>query len=315
MADVKAQSLICAALRAFEPSIQIVGEEEETFDGDLGVDVSSLRRNLIDESSEFSPSAFSQQYTIKDLVVFVDPLDGTADFVNGHLESVTTLIGISFKGDPLIGILAHHYSGTKDEESLMFSPRVYFGIVGTSNMFCFDYSKVQNPADNPTLTIHGSLPEPDTQITLLLSRKGRPEENAPYFTQVEIGKYIMAGGAGFKILKILLGEGDAYAYFRGGLMSWDLLPGDVLLRCLGGRLTDMKGNELKYIMEDDYEKKGCIAGRTEKLFSQILQSVKSYQSTKEAQTQSEEKQMLWCIIMPWIVYLQAMISPLLLCQF
>ena len=35
---------------------------------------------------------------LSELVVFIDPLDGTREFVQGRLEAVQTLIGISWRG-------------------------------------------------------------------------------------------------------------------------------------------------------------------------------------------------------------------------
>ena len=34
----------------------------------------------------------------EDIVVFIDPVDGTREFVQGRLDSVQTLIGIAWRG-------------------------------------------------------------------------------------------------------------------------------------------------------------------------------------------------------------------------
>jgi 3'(2'), 5'-bisphosphate nucleotidase len=43
-------------------------------------------------------------------VVWVDPLDGTSDFVAGNLTAVTVLIGVSIKGVSRIGIVHNPFS-------------------------------------------------------------------------------------------------------------------------------------------------------------------------------------------------------------
>ena len=44
------------------------------------------------EKEEFS------KFNTRDAVVWIDPLDGTSDFVAGNLPAVTVLIGVSIKG-------------------------------------------------------------------------------------------------------------------------------------------------------------------------------------------------------------------------
>ena len=44
-----------------------------------------------------------------DLVVWVDPLDGTLSYVKNELDAVTTLIGLSNKNLPIAGIIGHPY--------------------------------------------------------------------------------------------------------------------------------------------------------------------------------------------------------------
>ena len=39
-----------------------------------------------------------QKVDLKDICVFIDPLDGTKEFTVGNLEGVITLIGISYRG-------------------------------------------------------------------------------------------------------------------------------------------------------------------------------------------------------------------------
>lgn len=41
--------------------------------------------------------------------MWVDPLDGTNDFVKGNLSAVTVLIGLSIDGIPKIGVVHHPF--------------------------------------------------------------------------------------------------------------------------------------------------------------------------------------------------------------
>ena len=66
----------------------------------------------VDEISEDDFETFNT----KDAVVWIDPLDGTSDFVKNNLPAVTVLIGLSIKGHSRLGIVHNPFS--EEDESL-----------------------------------------------------------------------------------------------------------------------------------------------------------------------------------------------------
>lgn len=72
-------------------------------------------------------------FNTKDAVVWIDPLDGTSDFVAGNLPAVTVLIGVSIKGYSRIGIIHNPFS---DEDQT--KGRTVFGTVehGAYRLYC-----------------------------------------------------------------------------------------------------------------------------------------------------------------------------------
>ena len=48
------------------------------------------------------------------LTVFVDPLDGTREFVEGRLPNVQSLIGVTYKGTPLMGAVGLPFPTTNE---------------------------------------------------------------------------------------------------------------------------------------------------------------------------------------------------------
>ena len=58
-----------------------------------------------------------EEFSSEDAVLFIDPLDGTAEFVNGNISAVTVLLGLSVKGIPKIGIIHNPFS-TNDSNSM-----------------------------------------------------------------------------------------------------------------------------------------------------------------------------------------------------
>ena len=61
---------------------------------------------------------------LSDITVFIDPVDGTREFVEGRLEAVTSLLGVSYRGRAVAGImgLPFHPSG---------QVQVVLGVVGS----------------------------------------------------------------------------------------------------------------------------------------------------------------------------------------
>ena len=46
-----------------------------------------------------------EEFSSKDAVLFIDPLDATSEFVIGNINAVTVLLGLTVKGIPKIGII------------------------------------------------------------------------------------------------------------------------------------------------------------------------------------------------------------------
>lgn len=48
---------------------------------------------------------FPDEFYEEDMVIWIDPLDGTQGFVQGHLNHITCLIGLAIGGRPRAGII------------------------------------------------------------------------------------------------------------------------------------------------------------------------------------------------------------------
>lgn len=87
------------------PNLKIIGEEGQS---DLNVPPEWL---VTDEDVEFLKNPCPQKYEnltdeqLNSLVLWVDPLDGTAEYTQGFLEHVTVLIGLSMNEEAIGGKL------------------------------------------------------------------------------------------------------------------------------------------------------------------------------------------------------------------
>ena len=137
IADIKVQKTIEECLSTLYPALNIQGEESkestDKVDAALKPDkITQQRRKFITQKllnenhksrmemienklrksygkDEIQDSLF-ETFSTKDAVVWIDPLDGTSDFVKGTLSAVTVLIGLSIKDKSRIGIVHSPYS-------------------------------------------------------------------------------------------------------------------------------------------------------------------------------------------------------------
>ncbi|KAJ8308505.1 hypothetical protein KUTeg_013379 [Tegillarca granosa] len=94
-ADRSAQRCIVASLHKQFPNVPVIGEED--------LDTQDLPADFLELSfdEDVLKCVCPDQYKDvkeEDIVIWVDPVDGTAEYTQGLLDHVTTLIGISVKG-------------------------------------------------------------------------------------------------------------------------------------------------------------------------------------------------------------------------
>lgn len=212
IADTRSQQLIVGSLKRAFSSVAIVAEE-----GNLSRDASlevSPRQDLLREHS-FPEDLLA--LPARDLVVWIDPLDGTKEYTLGMKEAVTTLIGITYKGVPIAGVVNAPFSG-----------KTVWGVVGVG-VFGLSYT----------------APEPGRRW-IVTSRSHMTERLQELIKAVNAQKVLQVGGAGSKGLMVLEGQADAYFFPQLGTKKWDTCAIEALFRASGGCLTDAYGADLPY---------------------------------------------------------------------
>jgi len=104
-ADLQSQDIIFATFRTNWPDLAIVGEEklDRVTAAPTNIDNSYVSENDIQEKFH--------TLSVRDLVIWIDPLDGTREFVDGLYEAVTVLVGISLRGHVIAGVIHQPFVG------------------------------------------------------------------------------------------------------------------------------------------------------------------------------------------------------------
>lgn len=114
-ADLAAHEAIVHALRREWPSIRIVSEEDESSStsgtaAEARLAQSSRLPSRAPLSRERCPHLLPLHAAQSDICMFIDPLDGTREFVEGRVENVQALIGIAVGGHAVSGRASHSAS-------------------------------------------------------------------------------------------------------------------------------------------------------------------------------------------------------------
>lgn len=245
VADRRAQRVILAGLRSEFPNLDIVGEEDEAEDGKDGEDGDDVAKSVGEALSMELPGEYvipgdCASLVLADLCVFVDPVDGTREFVEGRLEACQCLIGVAYRGRPLAGIVGIPFLrlGPQDTASVQGTrTHVLYGVVGS-----------------PSQVVGLPLPAPPLDgasqragLTLAISSDlGRGTAVEEVLKALDGAQLLVAGASGHKILKVVSGEADA-AVLNMKTSLWDTCATEALLCASGGTLTNLLGQPIEHV--------------------------------------------------------------------
>lgn len=206
------------------PKLQIIGEEGQS-------DVSAIPTDwyVADGDIDFllkhktCPEDLKNVLE-KDLVIWVDPLDGTAEYTQGFLEHVTVLIGIAYNDRAIGGIIHQPFFNNGSSQA----GRTIWGLKGLG---CGGFTPIDPPADRFIVTTTRSH---CTELVTSALNALNPNE------------ILRVGGAGYKVLQLLEGKAHAYVFASSGCKKWDTCAPEAVLEAYGGILTDITGEHYAY---------------------------------------------------------------------
>ncbi|XP_065819808.1 3'(2'),5'-bisphosphate nucleotidase 1 isoform X1 [Labrus bergylta] len=252
LADRLAQQSICASLSRRFPKITIIGEEE--------LPAEEIKEDLIENghSEEILQKTCPAEYIglkEEELVVWVDPLDGTKEYTEASrclrhqtdaqilhkgldtsqvqstalwlLDNVTVLIGIAYRGRAIAGVINQPFYNYQlgGGEDL---GRTMWGILGLG---AFGFQLQEVPGDKRIVTT---------------TRSHSNKLVTDCVDAMEPHEVIRVGGAGNKIIQLVEGKASAYVFASPGCKKWDTCAPEAILHAVGGKLTDMHGNAYRY---------------------------------------------------------------------
>ena len=204
VADKRANALLVEGLSEAYPGVPIVAEE-------------SL------------PSAFDGFHTAE-ACFFVDPLDGTAEFVDRNGEFVV-MLGLAEGGRPTAGVVMAPVTGL-----------VYLASVGHRAEVWL--------ADGTREPLRLSQRQGQRGARFVASHRRRTPALERYLQSVPEAVVTPLGSAGLKGIAVATGAADAFVHLGVAGKLWDSCATEAIVTAAGGVVTDARGRPLVYDQPD-----------------------------------------------------------------
>ncbi len=199
-ADREANALLCEALSARFPGIPIVAEESD-------------------------PADYAG-YHRQEAAWFVDPLDGTRDFVKKNGE-FAVMIGLAEGGRATLGVIVLPTSG-----------RAFVGGDGVEAVV-FDGAGAKS-----ALRVSGVSSLAQAELVVSRSRSAGSLEAAA--ARLGVRRITPCGSAGLKGVRVACGEADAYPQPGRAGKLWDACAPEAIIVAAGGCVSDARGDPFDY---------------------------------------------------------------------
>lgn len=239
LARIAGKAILEVYASSFE--VRYKGPDDPVTDADLRAEeiiVSGLSREFPDDGIVSEERPVSEEARRRMRVWYVDPLDGTGEFV-ARTGEFAVIIGLLEQGLPKLGVIYRPvdevlYAGIRDESAWI--------IIGGERRRTWVSAAV--PPHPLRLAVSRSHRHP--MIDVVTSRLGVVTE-------------VPCGSVGAKIGLLLSGQADAYVEPSAYTSKWDVCGAEAILRGAGGFMSDLTGGPMGYEGLDIRNRRGFVA--------------------------------------------------------
>ncbi len=240
LARIAGKAILDVYASKFE--VRYKGPGDPVTDADLRAEeiiVSGLSREFPDDGIVSEERPVSDEARRRTRVWYVDPLDGTGEFV-ARTGEFAVIIGLLEQGVPKFGVIYRPvddvlYAGICDESAWI--------ITGDERR----RTRVSAAAPPHPLRLAVSRSHRHQTIDRIKARFGTTVTEVP------------CGSVGAKIGLLLSGRADAYVEPSPYTSKWDVCGAEAILRGAGGCMSDMAGGPMEYEGLDIRNRRGFVA--------------------------------------------------------
>jgi 3'(2'), 5'-bisphosphate nucleotidase len=174
-----------------------------------------------------------------DRMLFVDPLDGTREFIDGN-DEFAVMIGLVDGPGAVMGVVHAPVTGV-----------TWAGAVGLGAW--------QVDAEGRWTPVRVSATDALGRARIVVSRSHRSPRLEQALAALGPGEVQAMGSAGLKGAAVARGSAEAYLDTGAKTKRWDACAVDALVAAAGGRLTDSTGTPIDYRARSLRNERGLVA--------------------------------------------------------
>jgi 3'(2'), 5'-bisphosphate nucleotidase len=190
-------------------------------------------------AEEDTPALTERAARNRERVWVVDPIDGTRGFARKNGE-FSVMVALSERGEPVVGVV--------------FEPvpdRYTYAVRGGG---CWQRTGTAAAARCRV----GTAARLD-EATLVVSRPSNPARRPRSVEALKPGRVVYTYSAGIKLALVARGEVDLYLNTYPNFHDWDVCAGHILVEEAGGRVTGLRGEEVRYGQSGAAQRQGLLA--------------------------------------------------------
>ncbi|XP_013099746.2 putative inositol monophosphatase 3 [Stomoxys calcitrans] len=214
-ADGRSHCVMKLGMHRIFPRVQIFSEEDKETCADMPT--FDLDPTVLHQTADIP----DEMVDIKDITVWIDPLDATQEFTEQLYEYVTTMVCIAVHGKPVMGVI--------------HSP-----FIGQTAWAWVDHSMSEYLSQ-----IHPDRPDVEHPIITVSRSHAGDVKDLTRAVFGENSNILTAAGAGYKVLQVVANNATAYLHSTK-IKKWDICAGDAILRALGGKMTTLDNEYIDY---------------------------------------------------------------------
>lgn len=169
---------------------------------------------------------------------FVDPMDGTAEFVDRN-GMFAVQLGLAVRGEPVLGVV--------------YAPVLEKLYAATAGGECV----LHHAGERRVLRVAPSPADPSL-FRVAVSRSHKSKKTEAICKELGITRFVEHGSVGLKCGLLAEGLADVYLHPSDRSYRWDSCGPEVILRAAGGVVTNFAGDPYRYDARELRNTRGLI---------------------------------------------------------
>ncbi len=186
---------------------------------------------VISEENLRSQYLWKQRLAVHQKFWFIDPIDGTDDFIHGR-EFYSVMVGVLEDFQPVMGWVY----APKSEQ-------LYFGGTAINGLFISTNGNVPE-------VLHPQEPIGASSDRIIVSKKDDIAYGDAIRAAVPNVEFYSLGSFGLKVMEVVQGRASAYIYLNRRVKLWDTVGPLAIARAAGLVCCDLEGREIGFGYDD-----------------------------------------------------------------